>query len=88
MGVDVRQIKKVGEGGMGEIWLGDILNFSMRKVLDTKDCIIKTTKSMFLWYLSITSSGERTQRIEESFIQEVSIMYLFRNCVNIAKVVF
>ena len=84
MGVDVRQLKKIGEGGMGEIWLGDILNFDMRELHKSKDCIIKTTNSTFRFILF--NIEVRGSRVEESFIQEVSIMYLFRNCVNIAKV--
>ena len=77
MGVDVRQIKMLAEGGMGQILFGDILNLLMRQTCQANDCIIKISKR---------KSDGQNSRIEECFIQEVSIMYLFRNCVNIAKV--
>lgn len=81
----IRLSVKIGEGGFGTLYEGDIQNAELVRKFNTTKCAVKLLKEP-----NVKSAEEYAKAVEEQFEEfkhEVSVMYSLQDCENIIKII-
>lgn len=76
-GVEVRAENVIAKGGGGTISMGSILEPRLYKRTNRAECVLKQLNG---------DLDQLSQKLRNSFLQEIALMWLFRDDANFARV--